>query len=102
MCIEMLPNYNHTVIVNFSTGSQYTNEDDNIFININNELPPLVPIQSPQQDFEYLHLINQIHLGYKENEQYENIQYIIGTILSLYGIYYFVSRIFDSICKKYI
>ena len=58
MCIEMLPNYNHTVIVNFSTVSQYTNEDDNIFITINNELPPLVPIQSPQQDFEYLHLIN--------------------------------------------
>lgn len=100
MCVEMLPNYNHTMIVNLSIVSPI--EDDNIFINIRDDPPPLVPIQSPQQDFEYLHLIDQIHVGYKENEQYENIQYIIGTILSLYGIYYFVSRIFDSICKKYI
>jgi hypothetical protein len=100
MCIEMLPNYNHTVVVNFSTVSQHT--DDNIFINIHDELPPLIPIQSPQMDFEYLRLINQFNLRYKENEQYENIQCLISTIISLYSIYYFVSKIIDSICKKYI
>ena len=100
MCVEMLPDYNHTMIVNLSLVSQ--DEDDNIFVNIHGDPPPLVPIQSPRMDFEYLHLINQNQLGYKDNEQYENIQYIFGTIISIYGIYYFVSKIIDSIYKKYI
>ena len=96
----MTPDYNHTMIVNISLVLQ--DEDDNIFINIRDDPPPLVLIQSPRMDFEYLHLINQIQQDYKENEQYENIQYIIGTIISIYGIYYFVSKIIDSIYKKYI
>ena len=53
MCIEMLPNYNHTVIVNFSTVSQYTNEDDNIFITINNR-----PIKAPNQKLRDKEIIN--------------------------------------------
>ena len=96
----MLPNYKHTVIMNFSTVSQHT--DDNIFINIHTELPPLIPIQSPHLDFEYLRLIKQLNLEYKQSVLYENIQYLIGTIISLYGIYYFVSKSIVSICKKYI
>lgn len=100
MCIQMTHDYNHTMIVNFSIVSP--DEDDNIFVNIHGDPPPLVPIQSPRMDFEYLHLINQNHLGYKDNEQYENIQYIIGTIISIYGIYYFVSKIIGSMYKKYI
>jgi hypothetical protein len=100
MCIQMTHDYNHTMIVNLSLVSPI--EDDNIFINIRDDPPPLVPIQSPHMGFEYLHLINQMQQDYKENEQYENIQYIFGTIISIYGIYYFVSKIIDSIYKKYI
>jgi len=100
MCIQMTHDYNHTMIVNLSLVLQ--DEDDNIFINIRDDPPPLVPIQSPHMYFEYLHLINQMQQDYKENEQYENIQYIFGTIISIYGIYYFVSKIIDSIYKKYI
>lgn len=100
MCVEMLPNYNHTMIVNFSIVSP--DEDDNIFVNIHGDPPPLVPIQSPRMDFEYLHLINQNHLGYKDNEQYENIQDIIGMLITMFSIYYFASKLIDSICKKYI
>ena len=96
----MTPDYNHTMIVNISIVLQ--DEDDNIFINIRDDPPPLVPIQSPRMDFEYLHLINQMQQDYKENEQYENIQYIIGTIISIYGIYYFVSKFIGSMYKKYI
>ena len=100
MCVEMLPNYNHTMIVNFSIVSP--DEDDNIFVNIHGDPPPLVPIQSPRMDFEYLHLINQNQLGYKDNEQYENIQDIIGMLITMFSIYYFASKLIDSICKKYI
>ena len=100
MCVEMLPNYNHTMIVNFSIVSP--DEDDNIFVNIHGDPPPLVPIQSPRMDFEYLHLINQNYLGYKDNEQYENIQDIIGMLITMFSIYYFASKLIDSICKKYI
>lgn len=96
----MTPDYNHTMIVNISLVLQ--DEDDNIFINIRDDPPPLVLIQSPRMDFEYLHLINQMQQDYKENEQYENIQYIIGTIISIYGIYYFVSKFIGSMYKKYI
>lgn len=97
MCVEMLPNYNHTMIVNFSIVSPH--EDDNIFVNIHGDPPPLVPIQSPRMDFEYLHLINQNQLGYKDNEQYENIQDIIGMLITMFSIYYFASKLIDSICK---
>ena len=100
MCIQMTHDCNHTMIVNLSIVSH--DEDDNIFINIHDDPHPLVPIQLPHVYFEYLHLINQIQQSYKENEQYENIQYIFGTIISIYGIYYFVSKIIDSIYKKYI
>jgi len=100
MCIQMTHDYNDTLIINLNIVSPI--EDNNIFINIRDEPPPLVPIQSPHMDFEYLHLINQNQLGYKVNEQYENIQYIIGIIISIYSIYYFASKIIDSICKKYI
>jgi len=99
MCIQMTThNYNHTLIVN----SNITPDDHHIYIDTNDAPPPLIPIQSPDADFEYLHLIDKIQMNRENMEQYENIQYIIGTILSLYGIYYFVSRIFDSIYKKYI
>mgnify|MGYP007096400678 FL=1 len=97
MCIQMTT-HNHTLIVN----SNIAPEDHHIYIDTNDTPPPLIPIQSPDADFEYLHLIDKIQMNRENMEQYENIQYIIGTILSLYGIYYFVSRIFDSICKKYI
>lgn len=100
MCIQMTPDYNDTMIVNLSLVSH--DEDDNIFINIHNEPPPLVPIQSPHMDFEYLHLINQIQHDYKDNEQYENIQDIIGMLITMYSIYYIASKLIDSICKKYI
>jgi len=100
MCIQMTHDYNHTMIVNFSIVSP--DEDDNIFVNIHGDPPPLVPIQSPRMDFEYLHLINQNQLGYKDNEQYENIQDIIGMLITMFSIYYFASKLIDSICKKYI
>jgi hypothetical protein len=97
MCIQMTThNYNHTLIVNI------TPDDHDIYIDTNDAPPPLIPIRSPDADFEYLHLIDKIQMNRENMEQYENIQYIIGTILSLYSIYYFVSRIFDSIYKKYI
>ena len=67
MCIQMTHDYNHTMIVNLSLVSPI--EDDNIFINIRDDPPPLVPIQSPHMGFEYLHLINQMQQDYKENEQ---------------------------------
>lgn len=95
-------NYNHTLVVNININSNITPDDHHIYIDTNDALPPLIPIQSPDADFEYLHLLNKIQTNRENMEQYENIQYIIGTILSLYGIYYFVCKIFDSICKKYI
>jgi hypothetical protein len=98
MCIQMPNNYNHTMILTFNVSSE--NNDDHIYIDTNDEPPPLVPIQSPYADFEYLHLIDKIQMNHQNMEQYENIQYIIGTILSLYGIYYFVCKIVDSIYKK--
>lgn len=97
-------NYNHKLIVNINTNinSSIRPEDEYVYIDTNAAPPPLIPIQSPNEDFEYLHLIDKIQMNHQNMEQYENIQYIIGTILSLYGIYYFVCKIVDSIYKKYI
>jgi hypothetical protein len=99
MCIQLpYNNYNHTIVVALNI----TQEDDLIHINTNDEPPPLVPIQSQHVDFEYLQLLDTIKINHENMKQYENIQYIIGTILSLYGIYYFTCKIIDSIYKKYI
>lgn len=100
MCIQLPYNiYNHTVVVALNITQE---EDDLIYINTNDEPPELVPIQTPHIDFEYLQLLDTIKVNHENMKQYENIQYIIGTIISIYGIYYFVCKIIDSIYKKYI
>lgn len=100
MCIQLPYNiYNHTVVVALNITQE---EDDLIYINTNDEPPELVPIQTPHIDFEYLQLLDTIKVNHENMKQYENIQYIIGSIISIYGIYYFVCKIIDSIYKKYI
>ena len=48
--------------------------------------------------FEYLHLIDRIKNQYDNNHMlYHDIQYAIGVLTSLYGIYYFVIKILQSV-----
>ena len=54
------------------------------------------PIHLTMVDFEFMHLVNDIH----HQTNFENFQYILGIIMSLYGIYYFVNGIIDSIFKN--
>jgi len=96
--------------------SLYINEDihvndnimyENIFANNNNDnimnqsiydISMTIPVSVA--DFEYLRIADEIHRQYKNSEYYDNIQYIVGTLLSLYGIYYFIRSTIASIYKK--
>lgn len=111
MCIQ--PNYTYN-----SIASLYINEDihvndnimyENIFANNNNnsdnimnqsiyDISMTIPVSVA--DFEYLRIADEIHRQYKNSEYYDNIQYIVGTLLSLYGIYYFIRSTIASIYKK--
>jgi len=92
MCIQILPSYNSTLLVaNLSIISE---ENDNIYIDTNNNPPLLIPIQSPQMDFEYLHLIDEMN--------YENIQYMISVMLFIYGIYCIASKVIHYMYKLYV
>lgn len=109
MCIQQNYTYN-------SIASLYINEDirvndnimyENIFANNNNDnimnqsiydISMTIPISVA--DFEYLRIADEIHRQYKNSEYYDNIQYIVGTLLSLYGIYYFIRSTIASIYKK--
>ncbi len=99
MCIQVPYNYNHSIIVTLNITQE---ENDLVYINTNDEPPPLVPVEAPHIDFEYLQILNTIKINHERIDRYENIQYIIGTILAIYGIYYFVCKIIISIYKKYI
>jgi hypothetical protein len=48
-------------------------------------------------DFEHLVIIDNIHKVYENSQYYDDIQYIIGTLISLYGIYYFISESISAI-----
>lgn len=114
MCIQQNYTYN-------SIASLYINEDirvndnimydnimyENIFANNNGDnimnqsiydISMTIPISVA--DFEYLRIADEIHRQYKNSEYYDNIQYIVGTLLSLYGIYYFIRSTIASIYKK--
>lgn len=109
MCIQQNYTYNSVV-------SLYINEDihvndnimyENIFANNNNDnimnqsiydISMTIPVSVA--DFEYLRIADEIHRQYKNSEYYDNIQYIVGTLLSLYGIYYFIISTIASIYKK--
>jgi hypothetical protein len=109
MCIQQNYTYN-------SVASLYINEDirvndnimyENIFVNNNgdnimnqsiDDISMTLPISVA--DFEYLRIADEIHRQYKHSEFYDNIQYIVGTLLSLYGFYYFISRTIAAIYKK--
>ena len=52
----------------------------------------------PIVDFEYLHIIDRIKNQNNNIDMlYDEIQYIIGILVSLYGIYYFVVKILESV-----
>lgn len=51
----------------------------------------------PVVDFEYLHIIERIKNQTNRDMLYDEIQYIIGILVSLYGIYYFVVKILQSV-----
>ncbi len=109
MCIQQNYTYNSVV-------SLYINEDihvndnimyENIFANNNSDnimnqsiydISMTIPVSVA--DFEYLRIADEIHRQYKNSEYYDNIQYIVGTLLSLYGIYYFIRSTIASIYKK--
>jgi len=109
MCIQQNYTYNSVV-------SLYINEDihvndnimyENIFANNNidnimnqsiYDISMTIPVSVA--DFEYLRIADEIHRQYKNSEYYDNIQYIVGTLLSLYGIYYFIRSTIASIYKK--
>ncbi len=50
--------------------------------------------------FENLQIFDELHNRYKNNDVYKNLQYILGTLVSLYGIYYFVVRSVEYVYKK--
>lgn len=109
MCIQQNYTYN-------SIASLYINEDirvndnimyENIFANNNidnimnqsiYDISMTIPVSVA--DFEYLRIADEIHRRYKNSEYYDNIQYIVGTLLSLYGIYYVIRSTIASIYKK--
>lgn len=94
MCIQMNPNYNNTPIV------LYIDSNNNNIDTPEIALLTYTPVRLPIMGYEYLHLIDELRTQCQNSEYYENIQYIMGTIASLYGIYYFASRIVTSMCKK--
>lgn len=52
----------------------------------------------PIVDFEYLHIIDRIKNQNNNIDMlYDDIQYIIGVLVSLYGLYYFIIKILQSI-----
>ena len=54
----------------------------------------------PFVNFEHLQFIGEIQNNYKNADNYNNLQYILGTLVSCYGIYQLVIRITEAICKK--
>jgi hypothetical protein len=51
-------------------------------------------------DFEHLVIIDNIHKVYENSQYYDDIQYIISTLISLYGIYYFIRESISAIYNK--
>lgn len=52
----------------------------------------------PVVEFEYLHIIERLKNQNNDiNILYDEIQYMIGILVSLYGIYYFVIKILQSV-----
>ena len=49
-------------------------------------------------NFDHLHLINEINLVHDITDDFK---YILGSVMSLVAIYYFVVNIISSICKQY-
>lgn len=49
-------------------------------------------------NFDYLHLINEINLVHDITDDFK---YILGSVMYLIGIYYFIVNIISSICKQY-
>lgn len=50
--------------------------------------------------FEHLVIVDKIHRVYENSQYYDDIQYIIGTLISLYGIYYFICESISAIYNK--
>jgi|AntAceMinimDraft_16_1070373.scaffolds.fasta_scaffold689293_1 hypothetical protein len=77
-------------------------ENTNITNNIvDNTIPngynyPYIPIT----DVEYLTVLDKIHITYQNSDSYDNILYVIGTMISLYSIYYFIVETIESYYKK--
>mgnify|MGYP003682574039 FL=1 len=55
---------------------------------------------TPVITFEYLTLVDEIHNKYKNSDIYGNIIYVMGTLISLYGIYNFIIQTVVSFYKK--
>ena len=86
MCI--LINYTHRDII--LNNSKYIDE----------ALFTYNPVHLPINDFDYLHTMNELLRTYRQHEKYENMTYILGTSVCVYGIYYFAIQIIESIYKK--
>ena len=55
------------------------------------------PIHLDTIDFDYLHLVNEINPMYDITDEFK---YILGSIMSLMGIYYFAANIISSIYNR--
>lgn len=111
MCIQQ--NYTHVPIVlylnddsndivnNIAYYDNNPNTPQNVIINQHDNLMnDYNPSYLPFICFEYLQLLDELHTRYKNNNVYNKLQYILGTMISIYGIYYVVARIVDSVYKK--
>jgi hypothetical protein len=87
MCIRM--DYNHTPTV--STNTKYIDDTTQIF--------SYNPAYLDIHDLDSLHIINELVYQYNSNRKYDDTMYMMGTFVSIYGIYYFTIQIIESIYK---
>ena len=103
MCIQ--PNYTTTSPITIL----YINEGEilsdsiiyqNPVVNNNNIMDEYNYPYTPVTLFEYLILADEIHNKYKNSDIYGNIIYVMGTLISLYGIYNCIIQTVVSFYKK--
>jgi|LakMenE01Jun11ns_1017448.scaffolds.fasta_scaffold9225469_1 hypothetical protein len=87
MCVRM--DYSHTPIVSMNT--KYMDDATQIF--------SYNPIHLHVHDVDSLHIINEMVYQYKTHRKYDDTMYMMGTFVSIYGIYYFAVQIIESIYK---
>lgn len=86
MCISI--NYTHSPIV-----LNKTKYIDEVLFTYN-------PVHLPINDYDYLHSMNELLHKYRQYEKYENIMYLLGIAICVYGIYYFTIQIIECIYRK--